>query len=311
MSGAKKSDDDDFPEIQIEVVDDTPEEDRNRPVAAEKTESDDDIAVKDDEVSRYREDFQKRLKDLSFKAHAERRAKEAAARERDEAATLAQRLYDENRQLREVAGSNEQAAVGQAKQRAETQIESYRRQAKQALEAGDTDAFIQAQEGMNRAQIEHERFSTYRPPPPPPPPQQVQQPQKPPEPDEKAKAWLARNPWFDADGDVEHEMTGYAFTLHDKLVRRQGVDPRSDEYYAEIDKAVRRRFPEYWKDTQENQASAKSATTPASTVVAPVARTTGTTRTVRLTESQVKIARRLGLTPEQYALQYAKAYPNG
>lgn len=313
MSDARKDDADD---LRVEVVDDTPEQDRGRPLAPEATDSDDDILVGDDEVSRYRQDVQKRIKDLSFKAHSERRAKEAAVREREEAARLAERLFDENRRLREVAASGEKLAVDQAKQRTETQIEVLKREAKEALEIGDTERFVNAQEKLQRAVSEHERYLAYRPQPVEQPPQmghnggpQMER-QKAPEPDDKSKAWLSRNQWFDADGDLEHEMTGYAFTLHDKLVRRMGVDPRSDEYYAEIDKAVRRRFPEYFKDA-EPQEPARDATVRAPTVVAAAGRSSKTASTVRLTPSMLKLARRFGLTPEQYAAQYVKDYGNG
>lgn len=311
MSEARKERDDDV-DLKIEIVDDTPEKDRGRPLAPEKTDSDDDISVSDDEVSRYREDVQKRIKDLSFKAHSERRTKEQALKEREEAERLARALFEENKRLRELAGSTEKLMVDQAKQRAETQIDVIKREAKEALEAGETERFLNAQEKLQRAVTEHERYLSYRPPAPEPEPEPVRQPQavKPPEPDEKGKAFMKRNPWFDADGEIEHEMTGYAFTMHDKLVRRMGVDPRSDEYYAEIEKAVRRRFPEYFKD-DSSQQSARDATAPAPTVVASATRSSKTTSTVRLTPSMIKLAKRFGLTPEQYAAQYVKDYGNG
>lgn len=320
MSEARKERDDDV-DLRVEIVDDTPEQDRGRPLAPEKTDSDDDITVNDDEVSRYREDVQKRIKDLSFRAHSERRTKEQAIKEREEAERLAKALYDENRRLRELAGSTEKLMVDQAKQRAETQIDVIKREAKEALEAGETERFLNAQEKLQRAVTEHERYLSYRPPAPEPdmrghnggPPMEEparQQAAKPPEPDEKGKAFMQRNPWFDADGEIEHEMTGYAFTMHDKLVRRMGVDPRSDQYYAEIEKAVRHRFPEYFKDNS-SQRSARDATASAPTVVASATRSSRTTSTVRLTPSMVKLAKRFGLTPEQYAAQYVKDYGNG
>lgn len=322
MSEARKEADDNDVDLKIEFVDDTPDTDRGRALAPEKTDSDDDIIVQDDEVSRYKEDIQKRIKDLSFKAHSERRTKEQAIREREEAARLAQQLYEENKRLRELAGSTEKLMVDQAKQRAETQIDAIKREAKEALEAGETERFLNAQEKLQRAVTEHERYLAYRPAAPEPdmrghnggPPMEEnyrqQQVPKPPEPDEKGKAFLKRNPWFDADGELEHEMTGYAFTMHDKLVRRMGIDPRSDEYYEEIEKAVRRRFPEYYKD-ESSQRPVRDATAPAPTVVASATRSSKTTRTVHLTPSMMKLAKRLGLTPEQYAAQYVKEYGNG
>ena len=317
-------------DLKVEIIDDTPGEDRGRPLAPEKTESDEDISVSDDEVARYKDDIQKRIKDLSFKAHSERRTKEQAIREREEASRLAQQLFDENRRLRELAGSTERIMLAQAKQRVETQLEAVKREAKEALEAGDTDRFLAAQEKLQRHVNEHERYlALTNQEQAPQVPQRVPQmghnggpsmeeaprqaPVKPPEPDEKAKSFLARNSWFDADGELEHEMTGYAFTMHDKLVRRMGVDPRSEEYYREIETAVRRRFPEYFdKDDTKSQGAAKDATRPAPTVVAPASRSgPKTTSTVRLTPSMIKLAKRFGLTPEQYAAQYVKDYGNG
>lgn len=326
MSEARKEEADTEIELKIEVVDDTPDTDKGRPLAPEKTESDDDINVSDDEVARYKDDIQKRIKDLSFKAHSERRTKEMAIREREEAARLAQQLFEENKRLREIAGSTERLMLAQAKQRVETQLEAVKREAKEALEAGDTDRFLAAQEKLQRHVNEHERYLalTDQDRAPVRPAQMGhnggpaleepvrQQPARPPEPDEKGKAFMKRNPWFDADGELEHEMTGYAFTMHDKLVRRMGVDPRSDKYYEEIEKAVRRRFPEYFKDDERSQGAAKDATPPAPTVVAPASRSgPKTASTVRLTPSMLKLAKRFGLSPEEYAAQYVKDYGHG
>lgn len=304
MSEAKNMADE-APEIEIEIVDDTPEEDRGRPLAPEATDSDDDITVKDDEISRYRDDVQKRIKDLSFKTHAERRTKELAVKQRDEALRYAEQVAEENKRLRELAGNTEKFAVDQAKNRAESEINATKRMMKESFEAGETDKFIEYQEKLQRLVNEHERYSTYAPPvyeaPKIEPPKNVSQP------DPKAVEWANRNQWFDGSSELEKEMTGYAYAVSDMLIRDHKIDPRSDKYYEEIEKRVQRRFSEYFqKPEPEVDVTAK-----APTVVAPATRTAKTVSKVRLTPTQVALARRFGLTPEQYVAQYMKDYGHG
>jgi hypothetical protein len=295
------------PEIEIIVDDDTPDTDKGRAVAPEKTESDDDINVGDDEVVQYKKDVQKRIKDLSFKAHSERRAKEAAARERDEAIRFAQGLIEKTKQLEQAKIAQEVALVEQAKGRSESQISLLKRAAKEAFEAGDTDKFLEFQEQLQRSVVENERYNAYRAPEPQP--QIHQLPPPPPKPDAKAEKWYEANSnWFQAQGDLEEEMTAYAFGVSD-ILRNKNVDPRSDEYYQTIDARVRQRFPEYFGKQSE---SVSDATTKAPSVVAPANRAAkNTTRQVRLTESTMKLIRKLGITPQQYVEQYMKDYPNG
>lgn len=302
MSEAQKKDELDF---EIEIVDDTPEDDRGRPMAPEKTENDDDITIPEDEISRYKEDFQKRLRELSFKAHAERRTKEAATRERDKAIELAERIAEENKRFREVAGNNEQFAVNQAKGRAESEINVTKRLMKEAFEGGETDKFIEYQEKLQRLVTEHERYSNYQPTPLPEVQYDIPKPR--PQADSKAVTWAGRNPWFEGGSELEKEMTGYAYAVSDMLIREHKIDPTSDKYYQEIDNRVKRRFSEYFQPPEP----VVDATAKASTVVAPATRTARTTSTVRLTASQVSLARRLGLTPEQYVAQYMKDYGHG
>ena len=303
MSATQKAEEaDDF---EIEVVDDTPDEDRGRPLAPEVTENDDDIKVSDDEISNYREEWKKRLKELSFKTHAERRAKEYAAKERDEAIKLAERLAEENKKYRELAGSTEKFAADQAKARAEGDIAATKRAMKEAFEAGETDKFLDYQEQLQRLVNEHERYANYKPVQVPEPVYEIPKPR--PQPDTKVVEWANKNPWFEGQNELEKEMTGYAYAVSDMLIRDQKIDPRSDKYFEELDKRIGRRFPEYFQKSEpEIDATAK-----ASPVVAPATRTAKTTRTVRLTPTQVSVARRLGLTPEQYYAQYKKDYGHG
>jgi hypothetical protein len=291
--------------IEIEIVDDTPTQDRGRPLAPEVTDSDDDITVSDEEISKYRDDVQKRIKELSFKTHSERRAKEAAAKERDEAVRLANMLAEENKKYRELAGNNEKFAVNQAKGRAETDITATKKRMKDAFEAGDTDTFIETQEALQRLVAEHDRYAAYQPMPLPEPQYNIPQPK--PQPDKKVMDWAGKNPWFEGSSELEKEMTGYAYAVSDVLIRDNKIDPTSDKYFDELNKRVQRRFSEYFQSPEPE----RDATVRASTVVAPATRTSRTTSKVRLSASQVSLARRLGLTPEQYVAQYVKDYGHG
>jgi hypothetical protein len=299
MSEARKTDDQDDG-FEIEVVDDMPEEDRGRPIAPEVTESDDDITLTEEEISKYREESRQKVRELAFKAHSERRAKELAARERDEVIQLANRLAEENKKYRELAGSSEQFAVNQAKTRAESEINATKRAMKEAFEGGETDKFIEHQERLQRLVNEHERYSAYKPEPIPEP-QRLESPKRQ-GPDPEAVKWAKNNPWFEGGSELEKEMTGYACAVSDILIRDKRIDPTSDQYFDEINKRVQKRFPEYFKSPEpEIDVTAK-----ASTVVAPASRTTKTVSKVRLTPTQVSLARRFGLTPEQYVAQYMK-----
>lgn len=292
-------------DFEIEVVDDTPNEDRGRPLAPEATENDDDISVSDDEISNYRDEAKKRIKELSFKTHAERRAKEYATKERDEAIALAKGLVEENKRYRELAGNTEQFAANQAKARAQGDISATKRLMKEAFEAGETEKFLDYQEELQRFVNEHDRYANYRPVQAPEPAYQIPTPR--PEPDAKVVDWAQKNPWFEGQNELEKEMTGYAYAVSDMLIRDSKIDPRSDKYFEELNKRIERRFPEYFpKPEPEIDATAR-----VSSVVAPATRTSRTTRTVRLTPTQVSVARRLGLTPEQYYTQYKKDYGNG
>lgn len=304
MSEARNTDDQDEG-FENEIVDDMPEEDRGRPIAPEVTENDDDITLTEEEISKYREESRQKVRELAFKAHSERRAKELAARERDEVIQLVNRLAEENKKYRELAGSNEQFAVNQAKTRAESEINATKRAMKEAFESGETEKFIEHQERLGRLVNEHERYSAYKPEPIPEP--QRLEPPKRQGPDPEAVKWAKDNPWFEGGSELEKEMTGYAYAVSDMLIRDHKVDPRSNKYFDEINSRVRKRFSEYF---QEPSAEAPAQVRVAS-VVAPAARTTKGTRSLRMTATQESLARRLGLTREQYAAEYLKEYGNG
>ena len=284
--------------FEIEVVDDTPEEDKGKPRRAEDAEPQ---VPSDDEVEKYSEGVQKRIKQLKFEFHEERRRKEEAARLQDEALRYAEQMQEENEQLRKTLEEGEGVLVNQAKGRVTAEIDKAKISYKTAYESGDPDALIEAQAKLSELQVEKSRYDNYRPQPrpePEPEPLYEQENIEPPKPSEMGMKWAEKNTWFQNDP----EMTGYAYGLHQKLVQ-QGIDPRSDQYYDEIDKAVRRVFPDKFDDGQIEEEAPQRQNGP---VVAAPSRTTKKPRTVRLTSTQAALAKRLGLSNEQYAAQLMK-----
>jgi len=274
--------------FEVEIVDDTPEEDRGRPRRADGKEPE---VPDDDEIANYSENVQSRIKKLRFEYHEERRRKEEAERVREQAVTDLQKLYEENQKLRETLTRGEGALVNQAKGRIAAELEKAKQSYKDAYESGDSDAMIAANERLTLLTNEKLRYESYKPKP-------VQQ-QKMPEytqapqesvVDDKAIDWASRNEWFQKD----KAMTGYAYGIHEELVE-DGIDPRSDEYYRQIDAKMREAFPHKFGHQRQQ-----------GTVVAPSSRSTKAPRKVTLTQSQVALAKRLGISPERYAAQLMK-----
>jgi hypothetical protein len=274
-------------DTEIEVVDDTPEADRGRKPMKEAP-----AEVTDDELAQYSEGVKKRIQHFSKGYHEERRAKELALREREEAVRLAQNLVEENKRLQGSLGQGQQALLEQAKKVVQNELDQAKQKFKAAYEAGDSDALVEAQEAMAAAKYKAERVNNFKPAVAQPQ-NTVVQPNPRPEQtvrvDSKAKAWQDANSWFGAD----KEMTALALAVHQDLVE-SGEDTNSDEYYEKINARVRKRFPEAF--TSEKRKSS---------VVAPATRSTAP-RKIVLTQSQVQIAKRLGLTNEQYARAVAE-----
>ena len=288
-------------DLELEIVDDTPEEDRGK---ARRAKDADPQIPEDDEVANYSENVQKRFKQMKWEYHEERRAKEEAARLREEAVKYAQSVYAENQKLRQTLSQGENVLQDQAKRRVEAEIERARFNYKTAYESGDPDEIIKAQELLTQAQAEKMRLESYVPMHQYDPRQEqttyIQpQPQQPKvkKPDAAALEWQNENQWFGNDD----EMTGYALGLHESLVKN-GVNPNSPEYYDRIDESVRKRFPDKF-DGQDIEVARSRQT---GSVVAPAKRSAKKPRRVQLTSTQVALAKRLGLSPEQYAAQLLK-----
>ena len=279
------------PAEEIEIVDDTPPADRNRKPMAEPPKD-----VTDEELSKYDESVQSRIKHFSKGYHEERRAKEAAQREREEAVRLAQKIVEENRQLKGSLHEGQTALIEQAKQVAANDIEKARAKFKNAYEAGDPDALASAQEEMTAARLKSDRVANFRPTPVQITEDSVQTTQRPQQPDmdPQLKDWTDRNPWFGA----KKGMTAYAVGLHDDVVA-EGYTAGSAKYYERIDAEMRQRFADEFES-----ADPVDAPTPRtkSNVVAPATRSTAPKKVV-LTKSQVDLAKRLGVPLELYAKQ--------
>jgi hypothetical protein len=279
-------------DLEIEVVDDTPPKDRNRKPSTPPDE------VTEDELGEYSDKVQKRIKHLSKGYHDERRKAEAALREREEAVRAAQQLLEENNKLKESVNKNQETLIEQAKIRAKVELEQAKQEYKRAYESGDADKVVAAQESLTSAKIKSERIAVLKAPPLQTKETPVQILNTAPEPsaDSKAVEWQKTNDWFGSDD----EMTSFALGVHQRLVK-EGVDTRSDEYYEKINSRMRDVFPDRFDEAETEKPAAKPRK---SNVVAPVSRSTAPTKIV-LTESAVKLAKRLGLTPEQYARQVA------
>jgi hypothetical protein len=296
-------------DIDIEVIDDRPEEDRRPPkkeeVKAEEQDSD------DDELEGYSEKVKKRINKLRYQQHEERRKREEAERMREEAVRVAQQYADQSRQYQQIISQGEQTLVEQIRARAELTLQQAKDRYRVAYEEGNTDKVLEAQEALMNAQAEMKSADFQlnqlknRPKQPEQPAQQPvqQQPQRqaPPEPSPKAVKWAEENPWF----GKEKDMTALAYGVHERLVRDEGVDPNSDEYYETIDRTIRSKFPEYFGEDDSGSDNTSSSTSRSpSVVVAPSERNNGAKpRKLRLSRTQIALAKRLGLTPEQYANQ--------
>ena len=284
---------------EIEVEDDTPEADRGRePMPTEIVEE-----LEADELGEYSEKVRVRLKQMKKVWHDERREKERALREQQEALSAAQRYRQEAEQLRQTLARGEEDLLGSYKKSAEYEAEAAKRAYREAYEAGDADKLVEAQEQLQQASYRLQQLNNYRPT------LQAQEheveiPQQPvqvPQLDTKTVAWQERNTWYGADP----EMTATALGLHQKLVQQRGSQfAGSDEYWTTIDSTMRRRFPDYFGEEVVTEKPT-SREPKASMVVAPASRSRSPKKIV-LKQSQLSIAKKLGLTPEQYVRELVK-----
>jgi len=286
-------------EFEFEIEDDTPPEDRGRePMPKEIVEE-----LDNDELEEYSENVKLRLKQMRKVYHDERREKEAALREQQEALAYAKRLLEENNSLKGRLTQGEQVFVETAKTAAELELDAAKKAYKEAYDLGDSDLLIDAQEKLNRAQMKLQRVAEYVPSR-----HEIETDVQPvansvPRPDQRAVAWQERNQWFGKD----EEMTSLALGLHQKLVSQYGTAyPSTDEYWKKVDETMRRRFPEYFADRDEAPAQeTKPQREKPAPVVAPATRSTGSKK-IKVAQSAVNTAKRLGVPLEKYVQEMMK-----
>jgi hypothetical protein len=259
--------------------------------------------VTEEELSKYSDKkLKERLAHLGRGYHDEKRARERALQEKEEAIRFAQTIVEENKKLKGSLSQGQNALLEQAKKVVANEVEEAKRKYKNAYESGDPDALVAAQEELTTAKIKADKVNNFKPAPLQEEKTEVQPQQitREPQIDPRAEAWKTKNQWFGQD----REMTGFALALHEKLVVEDGVDPRSDEYYKRLNGRLRQVFPE--KFASEEPADAQpSQRQPKANVVAPATRSTAPKKIV-LDQRQVQLAKRLGVPLELYARKVAE-----
>lgn len=282
--------------LQVEIVDDTPPEDKNKP----RRTGEPDLGT-DDEVAQYSDKVKKRISKLKYEFHEERRQKEDLERQQSALADFAKRVRDENQHLKRALQSGQTIIADQMQGRVESEFESAKRRYRDAIELGDIDKQVDAQKDIARLTVEADKVRSFRPveiqePEASPEPRYEQQTPSP-KPDAKTMAWAKKNDWFGRD----REMTDFARHIHDRLVVFDRVAPTTQEYWDRLDGEMRKRYPHIAEEADEEDTRAPQPKQ--SVVVAPVKRNSTPPRKVQMSASEVAIARRLGLTIEQYAAE--------
>jgi hypothetical protein len=289
-------------EFSVEIEDDTPPEDRGKkPLPVDIVNS---LETPED-GGEYSEEVVTKFKQYKKAWHDERREKEAALREQEEALRIAQSILEENQRLKSTLMTGEQAYISTVQEAAETEISIAEREYRDAYDTGDSEKLVEAQKKLTNATLKLDRANNFRPTLQTSEnevklPQRSQPDNTNQEPDPKFTDWQRRNSnWFNKD----EEMTEAAKGLHQKLYRQYGQQYiGTDEYYATIDKTIRKRFPEVFSSDEEPETKPQKKP---STVVASAKRSTAP-KSVKLTATQAALAKKFRLTPEQYAREVLK-----
>ena len=284
-------------QLEVEIEDDTPEEDRGRdpmpkPIVEE---------LEQDELDQYDDNVKQKLKQMRKVWHDERREKERAAREQQEAVALAQKLMEENKRFKEYIQNGTKEYATTLQNAANLELEIAKRKYKEAYDSGDSDQIMEASQVLQTANLKVMQANNFQAPALQEENYVVQnepEVRKPQRLNPKLETWLQKNPWYGPDA----EMTALAVGIDKKIQEAGNIVIGSDEYFATLDKTMRKRFPEYF-GVEETESTAKTETRPKpSTVVAPAVRSTASNK-IKLKASQVNLAKKLGLTAEQYALE--------
>lgn len=298
-------------EFDLEIVDDTPVQDRGRKPMDEPPEE-----VTEDELKTYDEKVQKRLKKFTKGYHDERRAKEEALRERQAAEDFARQVFEENKRLQHQLSEGSKIFIEQGKSSAQLELEQAKKHYKDAYEQGDVDAVADAQAKIASATLKLDKAENLRPievqEKPEYSPQQRTQPAN-----DRLQQWMSANPWYGDESNEDHTvMSATALGVHSALVKQYGQNyAGTDEYYQKLDSRLRNTFPDYFRsqedqdDPEEEPAQQAAPRAKPSTVVAPATRSTSPKK-VKLSASQVAIAKRLGVPLELYAKKVAEQQEN-
>jgi len=258
------------------------------------------VQKQEEELEQYSDKVKKRIDKMTARLREAQRREEAALE-------YAKNVQSQLQQANQRYQTSDQQRLSETKSRIETQSVALKQIIRKAREEGDMDTEMEAQERLAQLVMEQRQLQSYealaqqRAQQPEQPVQQAQ-PQRPQQParlDPKAEQWAEDNPWFGKDTVMTHAAWG----IHRELVQNEGVDPQSDEYYDELNRRIRETFPQKFAQSSQNSRSSRSAQ-----AVAPANRSSGVNsarRTVRLTPSQVAIAKKLGVPLEEYA-KYVK-----
>ena len=298
-----KAVDEELEPIEIEVVDDTPEDDRanSEPMPKEIVDELDNI-----DLEVFTGEAKKKLLQMKKVYNDERRAKDAADKERQEAVDFAQKIIEENKRLKTKLSAGEQTLVSNYKENATRELEQAKQAYKDAYNSGDSDLLVDAQEKLTEIKMKVQDIERYKPEFSEEALQSQENDVKIPQTqrlDSKTQSWLDKNSWYGTDDDMSYLAMG----IHRRL-EREGVPIGSDHYFKVIDTEMRQRFPEKFgagetKDSPDTET--KYSVKKPSTVVAPATRSNSPKR-VRLTPTQVALAKKFNLTPEQYARELTK-----
>jgi hypothetical protein len=285
-------------EIQIEIEDDMPPEDR-----ANSTPMPEDIVkdLEEDDLEAYSNEAKTKLHQLKKVWNDERRAKEQALREQEEATRVAQQLIEENKRLKGRLSEGEKVLVSSVKNGISRELEDAKREFKEAYDSGDGDRLAEAQEKLADVKYKANQMDNYKNEFDNPVEEDYsyQQPQQRLEP--KTQAWLDKNKWYGVDEDMSYLAMG----VHRRL-EKEGVPLGSDYYFQVIDAEMQKRFPDKFGIKEINVSEPESKpSAKTSTVVASATRSTAPKK-VRLNQTQLALAKKFKLTPEQYARELTK-----
>lgn len=301
-SKAAESEEDEF---VIEIEDSTPSEDRgHKPMPKEIV-----AQIEDDELDEYSGKAKERMLQMKKVWHDERRAKESAQREQEEAIRLAQHVLEENKRLKATITTGEKEYISTMQYAADMDLEMAKKQYKEAYETGDSELLVNAQQAMTEASLRSERAKNFKPTVQNDEndvklaPIQQQAPKQAPV-DPKYVDWRERNDsWFQKD----KEMTQSALGLHEKLADQYGLDyVGTDDYYKRIDATMRKRFPEAFQNDASDDNSAESRPQRKTTTVVASARRSTAPKQVKLSTDVMVLIKKLKITPEQYVKEFLK-----